>query len=167
MGRIKGMLTMPTNLEVQISAPLDDRQLVEYYSDLIDEDVWKASDDQIYVYAGMLVIVGNDPNKDLNGLYRLLDEDFKDYKNWEKIGGVNQEVFNALTKDVSSLQQELNSMVKITKIGDNLILSPEGELSAHGSSSEIIDDSNVVKDKTWSSSKINEELNDRFTWEEI
>ena len=169
MGKISnGQLALPTNLEVQISAPLDDRSVVEYYSDLISEETWTASDGQVYVYPGMLVTVFKDPNSDLNGVYELLDYNYGSYDNWNRIGGVNQETFERLSNEVFNLQQDVNSMVKITQIGNGLTIDSSGVLSATGVGSEIIQDNSIGTDITWSSSKINEELNDvSMQWNDL
>ena len=69
MGRIKGSFITSNNYEVKKTAPFDARMLVKKKSDLTDPSSWSIAGS----YNGMIVAVGNDPEKANNGLYMLAD----------------------------------------------------------------------------------------------
>ena len=84
--RNKGILNISANFEIQNSAPFDARSRVKTLNSLILEDTWKSSDDGVYVYDGMIVVVYADGVN--NGIYRL--ENASDYQNaesWKFVGG--------------------------------------------------------------------------------
>ena len=84
MGRIPGSYVFTQNFEVQRTAPLDARQKVDNYSDLIDTSVWKSTDGYVWLFNGALVVVANDPS---SGLYWLKDAgNYTDYSNWIPVG---------------------------------------------------------------------------------
>ena len=80
MARIPGSYNIPTNYEVQITAPFDARTLVNSYADLLN---FTSAD---YIYNGFLVsVVDTDPN--LTGVYQLIDKDNpSDSNSWQKLG---------------------------------------------------------------------------------
>ena len=84
MGRNQGSFIFTNNFEVQRAAPLDARQRVDYYSDLIDPAVWVSGDGYVWLYNGAITVVTNDPSA---GVYWLKDAGlFTDYNSWERIG---------------------------------------------------------------------------------
>lgn len=85
MARYKGLASFSANFEPQMAAPLDARSVVDTFDDLLEPVTWQANDGLEYAYAGMLVSVVNDFNPSKNGLYLLLDNNYADPDNWEKI----------------------------------------------------------------------------------
>lgn len=85
--RYKGTFDFPANFEVQIKAPLDSRQLINYKSDLSDPSTWADDNDDIWIYSGMITSVANDTSVN-NGVYFLRDENnYTDINSWVKLGG--------------------------------------------------------------------------------
>ena len=82
--RNKGLLPISANFEPQIAEPFDSRNRVSKKEDLINQDIWKAKDNNIYTYIGMIVSVWDDTIN--NGLYRLKSIDYSIEANWEKVG---------------------------------------------------------------------------------
>jgi hypothetical protein len=120
MARNIGKFTYSFNYEVQNSAPLDSRILVENISDLITENTW-LSDNSIYLYNGLVVSVTEN-----NGLYMLTDADnYTSLSSWKKLDAdltsvdVNQQIDDAnITNYITNpvFTQELNK--KQDKISD-------------------------------------------------
>ncbi|MFW6377179.1 MAG: hypothetical protein ACOCZ5_00900 [bacterium] len=85
--RYKGTFDFPANFEVQIKAPIDGRQLVDYKSDLVDPSTWEDDNGDIWVFDGLVVSVAHDTSVN-NGVYFLKDKDnISDSDSWVKIGG--------------------------------------------------------------------------------
>lgn len=75
MARKKGSLLLTSNIEPQMAAPLDARDIVETLADLTKAESFE------YPYVGMRVTV-----KAEKAVYLLFDEDTTDINNWKKIG---------------------------------------------------------------------------------
>lgn len=74
MAKLTYGTTISAIYDPQVGAPLDSRMTVASFNDLIDIKTWKTdggTSEQAYSYYGMLVYVGQDKNKDKNGLYTL------------------------------------------------------------------------------------------------
>ena len=82
MTRIKGTLSYSSNYEPHINRPLDARNLVSSYSDLINPTTWEGLDSNEYIYVGIIVCVSSG---DKSGLYRLVNIDYTQESNWSKI----------------------------------------------------------------------------------
>lgn len=76
MARKIGSLSLSSNLEPEVSAPLDARMLVPSVTDLLVEENFE------YAYTGMIVAV-----RDTGKLYILTDDDPTIGDNWQEIGG--------------------------------------------------------------------------------
>lgn len=86
MSRTVGNFNFPANLEVLAKAPLDAKQLVGTYDDLINPNTWNGSG-SVWLYDGAFVVVGKDPDPLKRGLYWLCDADnFTNPNSWVKSG---------------------------------------------------------------------------------
>ena len=84
MARNRGSFNFAQNFEVQRAAPLDARQKVGYYTDLVDPSAWISTDGYVWLYTGAIVVVTNDPS---SGVYWLKDGgSYTTYSSWERIG---------------------------------------------------------------------------------
>jgi hypothetical protein len=86
MSRNKGLFPFSANIETRIAAPLDTRLLAEKREDLINKDYWKSGDGNVYLYKGIAVSVWNDNDDYNNGIYILIDDDYKLPDSWLRIG---------------------------------------------------------------------------------
>jgi hypothetical protein len=75
MGIIKNSITFGSGFNITAQGPIDSRMVVETIDDLTT--VW---DKDIPAYKGMIVSVLDDE------VYRLVDSDYSDIRNWKKIG---------------------------------------------------------------------------------
>jgi len=83
MSRNKGTINFSANFEPIVQAPLDSRQKVGLYSDLVNPATWQDLLGNIWIYPGAMVVVTTDPSA---GIYWLKDTDFTNYDNWENAG---------------------------------------------------------------------------------
>lgn len=80
MSRIKGTFIFSANFEPLLKAPLDARQIVGSYADLVDPSVWKDAEGNVWLYNGATVVVTNDPS---SGIYWLKDvSNYELYTSW-------------------------------------------------------------------------------------
>jgi len=83
MARTRGSYNFSQNFEVFRTAPLDARQKVQYYTDLVNQSTWEDSNGYVWLYKGAIVVVTEDPS---SGLYWLTDAaNYGNYDNWRKI----------------------------------------------------------------------------------
>jgi len=83
MARTRGSYNFSQSFEVFRTAPLDARQKVQFYTDLVDPSSWMDSQGYVWLYKGAIVIVTEDPS---SGLYWLTDpNNYTSYDSWEKI----------------------------------------------------------------------------------
>ncbi len=92
MSRKFGLMTLPSNLEVQYQGPLDARTVVGTYADLFAADTFKSTDGVNYAYKGLIVSVTEDTTSTdtlaagyLNGTYVLLGDDSTEEANWGRL----------------------------------------------------------------------------------
>lgn len=84
MSRNKGVSNYASNFEVLKDAPLDSRCLVDSYEDLIKKETWQNnSDNNLYVYVGMVVACKDKPGE----LYQLISSDYALISSWKLISG--------------------------------------------------------------------------------
>ena len=84
MARNRGSFNFAQNFEVQRAAPLDARQKVGYWEDLVDPSAWISTDGYVWLYNGAIVVVVNDPS---SGVYWLKDAgNYTNYNSWLPIG---------------------------------------------------------------------------------
>lgn len=117
MGRIRGVFTTSNNYEVKKATPFDARMLVKKQSDLIDPTSWNVAG----IYNGMIVAVGNDPEKKNNGLYMLADAgNIDSLSSWIKFAELSD--LEAMGANIQTLTEELG-LVKseLEKKQDKLI----------------------------------------------
>lgn len=80
MSRVKGTFIFSANFEPLLKAPLDARQIVGSYTDLVDPSAWKDSEGNVWLYNGATVVVTNDPS---SGIYWLKDaNNYQLYSSW-------------------------------------------------------------------------------------
>jgi len=90
MARSRGSFNFAQNFEVQRAAPLDARQKVGYWEDLVDPSAWISTDGYVWLYTGAIVVVVNDPSA---GVYWLKDgATYSNYNSWERIGTGSSDV---------------------------------------------------------------------------
>jgi hypothetical protein len=85
MPRTKGTFNFSANFEGNLRAPIDAKQLVSMYSDLVDPSTW-FNEGNDWTYVGMIVSVSSDPSTEYNGIYVLNDSDYTTYDSWTRIG---------------------------------------------------------------------------------
>lgn len=104
MARVKGLASFSANFEPQSAEPLDARAVVQTISDLTDPTVWSAHDGNVYLYKGIIVSVTDDVTPSNNGLYRLIDTDYTNIINWEKLGAGSGGVTETYVKEQAIVQ---------------------------------------------------------------
>ncbi len=120
------------NFEPQVNGVLDARTKIEGpASDLTLDSTWTSKDGKQWACAGLVVSVVNDPEDSKNGLYLLLDDDYRSTSNWKFIGS---------DVDLSSKQDVLVSGQNIKTINGNSLLG-SGNLQIQGEGPSItVDD---------------------------
>ena len=134
MGRIKGSFITSNNYEVKKTAPFDARMLVKKKSDLTDPSSWSIAGS----YNGMIVAVGNDPEKANNGLYMLADVgNIDSLSSWVKFAELSD--LEAMSTNIQNLSEELGLVkAELDKKQDKLtagknIIIENNVISATGS----------------------------------
>ena len=136
MGRIRGSFITSNNYEVKKTAPFDARMLVKKKSDLTDPSSWSIAGS----YNGMIVAVGNDPEKANNGLYMLADVgNISSLSSWIKFAELSDlEAMGAniqnLTEELGLVKAELDKKQDKLTAGKNIIIE-NNVISATGSGS--------------------------------
>lgn len=87
MPKSNGLLSISANFDVNIAAPFDSKNEVDYKSDLIASGTFNN-----YQYKGMVVSVVNDTTPSNNGVYWLNTATHTSYSAWDKLGGSNNKV---------------------------------------------------------------------------
>ena len=129
MSRNLGQSNFSGNFEVFKTAPLDSRQLVDKYDDLILPTTWSNnSDSNKYVYVGMTVACLDMPGK----LFQLINEDYTKVDSWKSISGDNSGTVSGLT-DIT-----VNN-VKATKVDTS------ASVTIKGSDIEVANDYTTTK----------------------
>lgn len=104
MGRTKGTFDFTSSFEMLRSGPLDARIIVQEKSDLFSSSTWSDSNDNIWLYTGIVVSVIDDPLSSNNGLYFLLnDASYGFSESWDKISSSSSDVWNGLSKTDNSI----------------------------------------------------------------
>ena len=121
MSRNLGVKNYASNFEVLRNAPLDSRQLVAKYSDLILDETWGNKEDQNkYVYIGMTVSCQDRPGE----LFQLIGDDYKNVSNWKSISaGITNVTTSNVTRTADDIKaitaegalHELASSIKTVK----------------------------------------------------
>ena len=124
MGRIRGSFITSNNYEVKKTAPFDARMLVKKKSDLTDLSSWSIAGS----YNGMIVAVGNDPEKSNNGLYMLVDVgNIDSLSSWIKFAELSdlEEMstnIQTLTEQLGVVKEELSKKQDKLIAGKNIII---------------------------------------------
>lgn len=124
MGRIRGSFITSNNYEVKKTAPFDARMLVKKKSDLTNPSSWSIAGS----YNGMIVAVGNDPEKSNNGLYMLADVgNIDSLSSWIKFAELSdlEEMstnIQNLTEQLGVIKEELNKKQDKLIAGKNIII---------------------------------------------
>lgn len=133
MARIKGSFITSNNYEVKKTAPFDARMLVKKKSDLTESLSWSVTG----IYNGMIVAVGDDPEKSNNGLYMLADVDnVTSVSSWIKFAELSDLVemaknIDVLTKEFGVIKEELDKKQDKLIAGKNIIIE-DNVISATG-----------------------------------
>lgn len=133
MGRVKGSFVTSNNYEVKKAAPFDSRMLVKKKSDLTESLSWNITG----IYNGMIVAVGNDPEKSNNGLYMLADvNNIVSASSWIKFAELSDLVemtqnIDALAKELGIIKEELDKKQDKLIAGKNIIIE-DNVISATG-----------------------------------
>lgn len=133
MARIKGSFITSNNYEVKKTAPFDARMLVKKKSDLTESLSWSITG----IYNGMIVAVGDDPEKSNNGLYMLADVDnVVSASSWIKFAELSDLVemaknIDALTEELGVIKEELDKKQDKLIAGKNIIIE-DNVISATG-----------------------------------
>lgn len=89
-----GIFPLSGNFEIQYAGPIDSRNNIESKNLLFEESTWLSTDNTIYIYNGMPVIVWNDPIISNNGLYILLNKNLYSIESsWLYIGKQKNSIF--------------------------------------------------------------------------
>lgn len=124
MARIKGSFITSNNYEVKKTAPFDARMLVKKKSDLTESLSWSITG----IYNGMIVAVGDDPEKSNNGLYMLADvNNVVSASSWIKFAELSDLVemaknIDALTEELGIIKEELDKKQDKLIAGKNIII---------------------------------------------
>lgn len=124
MARIKGSFITSNNYEVKKTAPFDARMLVKKKSDLTESLSWSITG----IYNGMIVAVGDDPEKSNNGLYMLADVDnVVSASSWIKFAELSDldemaKNIDALTEELGIIKEELDKKQDKLIAGKNIII---------------------------------------------
>lgn len=86
MARNPGVLRISANFEPIIQAPLDARQRVGLYTDLVNPATWADPSGNIWIFKGAIAVVSTDPSA---GIYWLSDNDYTNYSNWKNAGSID------------------------------------------------------------------------------
>jgi len=98
MARNKGTFNFAANFEILTKAPLDARLVVSNKADLIDPSIWVDTNNNVWLYKGLVASVTSDPSTINNGLYFLLDEaNYTSYQYWLKINNTDASGTSSLT----------------------------------------------------------------------
>lgn len=127
------------NFEPQVNGVLDARTKIEGpASDLTLDSTWTSKDGKQWACAGLVVSVINDPEDSKNGLYLLLDDDYRSTSNWKFIGS---------DVDLSSKQDVLVSGQNIKTINGSSLLG-SGSLWIQGEGPSITVDGTLSTTST-------------------
>ena len=124
MTRQKGQFNYSSNYEVQITAPLDSRILVDNINDLIDENTWKSGSDN-YLYKGIVVSV-----KENDSLYMLTDTNYQNANSWKKLN-VDLVTTTGTSQTLATTQSGMTAAYKLAETA-NTKASSTASTSAYG-----------------------------------
>lgn len=85
MAREFGTFQAAANYEPLIAAPFDARELVETRDALTNAATWTQANGDIWAYVGMKVSVSSDIEPSNNGLYVLINADWRLDSSWQKL----------------------------------------------------------------------------------
>ncbi|NJO89526.1 MAG: hypothetical protein HC831_11695 [Chloroflexia bacterium] len=87
MSRSTGTFNFAANFEVLTKAPLDARLVVDTKANLTSPEIWEDTNNNVWLFKGIVVSVVSDPSTSNNGLYFLTDEtQYTDINYWLPIG---------------------------------------------------------------------------------
>lgn len=140
------------NFEPQVNGVLDARTKIEGpASDLTLDSTWTSKDGKQWACAGLVVSVINDPEDSKNGLYLLLDDDYRSTSNWKFIGS---------DVDLSSKQDVLVSGQNIKTInGNSLLGSGNLQIQVEGHSITVDDTLSTTSTNPVQNKVITEKIN--------
>lgn len=136
MARIKGLVPCSVNFEVNKTAPIDSRTVIDTILELTQTNTWADDQGKVWLYDGLVVAV-----KENNGLYMLngFNEDplaYTDEANWHQIdaSAAKIEVVNNLETDdatkalAASQGKALNDKIEALKTSLSAALNYKGSV---------------------------------------
>ena len=125
MARKNGQFNYSSNYEVQITAPLDSRILVDNINDLIDENTWKSGSDN-YLYKGIVVSV-----KENDSLYMLTNvSGYTNINSWKKLN-VDLVTSTGASQTLAATQSGMTAAYKLAETA-NTKASSTASTGAYG-----------------------------------
>ena len=150
MARINNAITFGSGFNISAQAPIDSRTRVEYESDLTNATTWPA--DTAPLYNGLIVSVLETGDvwilKNVNNYTNITDG-----TGWIKVGA-NVDIKDLI--DSTGLRTQWSNKQDALIAGDNISIDSGGTIS-----SNQINDSQILDNQTWSSEKINTELDNK------
>lgn len=144
MGRNKGTFNFAANFEVLNKAPLDSRIVVDTIGDLTSPTVWEDSNNNIWLYKGIVVSVVSDPSISNNGLYFLKDDiNYDDINSWLKVNSLDNIDASGTSSVTFQLHNGDNGVVLKDASGNLEILEFDGSTYANIKAGHI--DINSIK----------------------
>jgi len=149
MSRNRGIINSVLNYEILAKEPLDARNVVETKIDLTNPTTWIDSNNDVWLYNGILVSVVNDPITDNNGLYLLQDvSNYTLSSGWVKFSTGSSNVENVgsgtglIYRDNSGGFINLRTLtgsgsIDVSTMGDMIILSVDTSYAGVGTGLNI------------------------------
>lgn len=153
MARSRGSFNFSQNFEVFRAAPLDARQKVQYYTDLVLPSTWEDAANIVWLYNGAIVVVTEDPSA---GVYWLQDvANYTSYDSWVRVGssqditpGVinigdgSANIFAGYDASGNILIRTFqgSGAAEVTQTGDNIVIGIDASFSGEVNFGENIGD---------------------------
>lgn len=160
MSRYPGTLNFAANFEPKIQAPLDARQKVSVFTDLVDPATWQDPSGNSWIFKGALVVVSDDPS---SGLYLLKDADFTNYSNWSQLGSISSDIYSYIDGSLAARDSSISDLYsRINFIDSSISYLINWNISQDAS---IIDLQNIILSIDASIQRIDSSINDLYSRE--
>jgi len=138
MSRNKGTFNFSSNFEVLTKAPLDARIIVGTKNDLISSTVWEDTNNNIWLYKGMLVSVTSDSNTANNGVYFLIDEtNYTTHDSWLKLNSDSSINLTGTSSATFQLNNDENGVILKDVSGNLEVVKFDGSTYANVTAGHI------------------------------
>lgn len=154
MARTRGSFNFTQNFEVFRAAPLDARQKVQSYADLVDPAAWIDTDGFAWLYNGAMVVVVDDPS---SGVYWLKDAgNYTNYSNWISVGGgvspvdpsALQEIYDYIDASLATRDSSITELYTLIDIIDSSISYITNWIEIQDVSINYLTNWNVIQDSS-------------------